>query len=118
MNKLFAAALLVMATESAARDFGQYQNVDPATRQWFRSQRNPTTGGLCCSEADGTYAEEDIRDGHYWARFEFRGMATDWMPVPDDAVIRDPNKNGAPVVWWFVEGGQLKIRCYSPGAGI
>lgn len=118
MKKLFAVFLLGLSSAATARDFGQYQNVDPATRQWFRSQKNPKTGILCCSEADGTYAEEDIRDGNYWVRFEARGQTIDWMEVPDDTVIRDPNKNGAPVVWWWYEKGQIKIRCYSPGAGI
>ncbi len=37
--------------------------------------------------------------------------------VPDEAVIHDPNRNGAPVVWWGWQD-KLFIRCYSPGAGI
>ena len=40
------------------------------------------------------------------------------MPVPPDAVIYDPNRNGAPVVWWYIEYGGYHIRCYAPGAGI
>ena len=29
-------------------------------------------------------------------------------------VIKDPNRNGAPVAWWFFESGRLQIRCYAP----
>jgi hypothetical protein len=83
-------------------------------RDWFRSQKSPKTGALCCNEADGLFAEEDIRDGHYWARWS----GHDWLPVPDEVVIHDPNRHGAPVVWWYVERGVTKIRCYAPGGGV
>jgi hypothetical protein len=80
---LFACAVLVLGTSLArvlARDNGQWQNVDPQVRQWFREQKSPKTGGYCCNESDGTYAEEDIRDGHYWTRFEQSDGK--WIPVP------------------------------------
>src|ERR1700704_1756370 len=93
--------LLVLCAPALARDNGQYNDVSPEVRQWFRSQKSPKTGGLCCNEADGIYAEEDIRDGRYWTRWGGHG----WQPVPEDVVIRDPNRHGAPVVWWYVDGG-------------
>jgi hypothetical protein len=64
------------------------------------------------ASSDGIYAEEDIRDGHYWTRFEKTNG------IPDEVVIRSPNPNGAPIAWWFYEGGNLKIRCYAPGGGV
>lgn len=106
---------------------GQWAQIAPAEREWFRTQKAPNSGIPCCSEADGTYAEEDIRDGHYWTRFAWRyspdglkpeqEMHSDWMQVPDDVVIRTPNRHGAPVVWW-VKDSQLRIRCYAPGSGL
>jgi hypothetical protein len=116
---LFACAALTLATPFSrvlARDDGQWRDVDPKVRQWFREQKSPKTGGYCCNESDGTYAEEDIRNGHYWTRFEqSKGK---WIPVPDEVVIRDDNRNGAPVAWWFYESGNLRIRCYAPGGGV
>jgi hypothetical protein len=111
---------------------GQYAQVDPAIRQWFRDQKSPRTGIPCCSEADGAYAEEDIRDGHYRARFTWRScyarechdLDSGWMDVPDDVVIHDPNRRGAPVVWWFRGSSTdpthpaVGIRCYAPGSGV
>ena len=111
-------ALLVLCAPALARELypGQYRNVPADVRQWFRSQKSPKTGALCCYEADGTYAEEDIRNGVYWTRFELtRG---EWIPVPSDVVIHDPNRNGAPVVWWFYQDGRVQIRCYAPGGGV
>jgi hypothetical protein len=79
-------ALLVLCVPALARDNGQYNSVSPEVRQWFRSQKSPKTGGLCCNEADGTYAEEDIRNGVYWTRFELTGG--EWIAVPADVVIK------------------------------
>jgi hypothetical protein len=103
---------------------GQYSQVDPAVRQWFRNQVSPKTKINCCSEADGAYAEEDIRAGHYWVRFTAKSydgsseVQSEWMEVPDDVVINDPNRNGAPVVWWHYLDFDLKIRCYAPGGKV
>jgi hypothetical protein len=38
--------------------------------------------------------------------------------VPDELVIRTPNKHGKPTVWWGKSNGQVFIRCYAVGAGI
>lgn len=112
---LLTAALA--APHALARDpGGRYRDAAPEIRDWFRSQKSPKTGGLCRNEADGTYAEEDIRDGIYWTRFgETRGT---WIPVPPDVVIHDPNRNGAPIAWWYYDKGELTIRCYAPGGGV
>lgn len=118
------AVLGLASPHSLARDDGRWSAADPAKRQWFRSQISPKTGQMCCDEADGTEAEEDIRDGRYWARWKIKARGydleytTEWTLVPDDVVIRDPNRNGSPVVWWWFEGGKPAVRCYAPGAGI
>lgn len=137
MNHVITLAVVAATSFTVptfARDNGQYAQADPGTREWFRNQLSPKTGGNCCSEADGVYAEEDIRGGHYWARFvalpSIDGVITEtetgWMQVPDDVVIHDANRNGAPVVWWYYEStsngvtstSTLKIRCYAPGGGV
>ena len=111
-----AMLVLLLCLPALARDNGQYANVSPEVRQWFRAQKSPKTGALCCDEADGTFAEEDIRDGDYWTRFEQTKGA--WMSVPKDVVIHQSNINGSPVVWWYYLNGVLQIRCYVPGPGL
>src|SRR6185312_15081413 len=86
----FVLAILTVCAPALARDNGQYENFSPDVRAWFRSQKSPKTGALCCNEADGLYAEEDIRDGHYWTRWGGR----EWQPVPDEVVIHQPNPHG------------------------
>ena len=61
-------------------------------------------------------AQEDIRDGHYWTTWP--AVAPVWYPVPDEVVIKGPNKTGRPVVWTYWENGSLHIRCYAPGGGV
>jgi hypothetical protein len=88
----------------------------PKSDSGFANRSPHRQAGYCCNESDGTYAEEEIREGHYWTRFEQSNGK--WIPVPDQVVIRDPNRNGAPVAWWFFESGILQIRCYAPGGGV
>jgi len=110
---MFRVVLLVLfiCAPALARDNGQYSQVSPEVRDWFRAQKSPKTGNFCCDEADGIYAEEDIREGRYWTRWP----GHDWRPVPEDVLIRDSNRHGAPVVWWYVDRGETRIRCYAPG---
>jgi hypothetical protein len=126
---LLALALAFCSYQTAARELyeGQYAQVDPSTRQWFKDQKVPGTQRLCCSEADGTSAEEDIRQGHYWVRFtatQYNEGApptevdSGWMQVPDETVIHNAgNPNGAAIVWWGWQD-RLFIRCFVPGAKV
>jgi hypothetical protein len=72
--------------------------------------------GLCCSFADGLSVEDvdwDTLDGRY--RVKLHG---EWIVVPDDAVVKEPNKFGPAVVWPYMDmNGATRIRCFIPGAG-
>jgi hypothetical protein len=119
------ALLALFAMPCFARDLdGRWAQSSPADQQWFRSQKVP--GGMqkgvsCCDIADGTFAEEDIRNGgEYWVRYRTQeGVDVDWQRVPDEAVIRDaPNKFGRAVVWYYHINGKPAVRCFIAGAGI
>ena len=126
MKWLALVILTLMITSAPARDYGQYADLDPKQKQWFRDQKIPggTKGETCCSEADGTFAEEDIRDGQYWTRYRpkiwvhgtsVEGELTAWEPVPPNALLDTPNHNGLAVVWYYYNDGKLTIRCFAPG---
>lgn len=114
-------------TPQVAAQFAQWSDED---RRWLRNQLSPATHINCCSEADGSTVEEDIRceelDGaprcHYRIRFDLTNG--EWREVPDEIVIHDPNRHGAPVVWWYwqyaPDGTQQRVlfRCYAPGGGV
>jgi hypothetical protein len=131
MRPFISAVIIVVLSLAAAhsreRYPGQYAEVDPAERQWFNGQKVPGTQESCCSQADGTTAEEKIEGNHYWARFMYQEWNRDtkkyddkdsgWLMVPDEAIL-DNNHHGAPVVYWFIPNGQVMIRCYARGTGI
>lgn len=112
---------------------GQYAQVDPATRKWFQDQKVPGSEVPCCSLADGTYAEEDFHDNAYYVKFRWHVDygneqhdfdTPNWVEVPDKAVIKGPNHQGAPVIWYqwqpdtaTFEGFSVKIRCFIPYEG-
>ncbi len=125
MTKLTVILLVFCNSLAVAKDNGQWAQAPPDVRQWFQDQKVPSgphKDQSCCNMADGEQVQEDIRHGQYWIK---GGHFPDWTLVPDEAVIRGPNKHGQPIVWWFsgqynngVQTSPTGIRCYSPGAGI
>jgi hypothetical protein len=116
MLKLALAGALALAcvTLTQARDNGQWEGVDPKTREWFRSVRSPS-GILCCDTADGhrtTWRPDN--NGGYEVLIEGQ-----WLTVPPEAVVRESgNPLGEAVVWYVPVpvGGELpRIRCFVPG---
>jgi len=114
---LAAWLVLGLALLANARP-GQYtQSTNPEVGKWFHDQIMPGTTQRCCDISDGAFVEEDIRDGHYWVRWEkSKGR---WIPVPDAVVINEPNKWGQAAVWWAGKDDgtdEIYVRCFVPGA--
>jgi len=120
-SSLLIIALLssvALAADAAARDYGQYRNVDPAIREWVQGLKDKTGQG-CCATADGHPAEYewDIVGNRYKVRIE-----GEWYVVPTEAVIDEPNKLGYATVWywwtWDLDGQKTyHIRCFLRGPG-
>lgn len=126
------ALMLLLAVPASAHDWthGDFAQSTPAQRNWLNKQRRPGTTFTCCSEADGEQVDEQIKYdskgiGRYWIYSKHtRG---EWMLVPDEAVIREPNLHGRPVAWfrWGDAGGSSStlprsdltptIFCFAPG---
>jgi hypothetical protein len=106
------AACLLVLTPATARDDGRYSN-DPL-HAWF--DQLASDKGLCCSFADGFSVRDvdwDTQNGRY--RVKLHG---EWIVVPDDAVVKEPNRFGPAVVWPYMDvNGATQIRCFMPGAG-
>jgi len=111
-----AACHALLQHNAAARDLdGRYAN--SPLKGWFESLRSGK--GPCCSDADGTALSDvdwEAKDGHY--RVRIKGA---WWDVPDDAVIKEPNRAGRTMVWPIYEwtiGAPLRveIRCFMPGS--
>jgi hypothetical protein len=108
----FAALLLALASHLGhARDFdGRYAN--SPLKQWFDSLRSGK--GPCCSDADGSALADidwESKGGHYRVRLD-----GEWIDVPDEAVITEPNRIGRTMVWPLRGYLGLTIRCFMPGS--
>jgi len=113
-------ALVVAATMLPAfgRDLdGRYK--DMPLHDWF--DHLASGKGLCCSFADGYVVQDadwDTKDGHYRVRVPKIANSDDaiWVDVPDEAVIKEPNRAGRTMVWPFYNREGVSIRCFMPGS--
>ena len=66
----FLSVFGCLATGANARDLGQWENADPAIRQWYQALMQPDNPyASCCGEADAYWADEiHVRDGKTYAR--------------------------------------------------
>jgi len=113
---LVALARILAPHNAAARDAdGRYAN--SPLKGWFDSLHSGK--GPCCSDADGTALSDvdwDAKDGHYRVRIE-----GEWWDVPDEAVIKEPNRAGRTMVWPIYYRAvdmslrRIDIRCFMPG---
>jgi hypothetical protein len=110
LRTILVAVLALLATGLVwARDDGRYAN--SPLKPWFDSLRSGR--GLCCSNADGVAVSDpdwDSKDGHYRVRLDGQ-----WIDVPDDAVIKEPNRAGHTMVWPNKSPVGTSIRCFLPG---
>jgi hypothetical protein len=109
-------ALLVLALAaplSQARDVdGRYAQQNPELHKWFEGLKSGK--GPCCSDADGTAVSDvdwESYNGHYRVRLD-----NEWVDVPDEAVITEPNRIGRTMVWPIRGYLGISIRCFMPGS--
>jgi len=119
-----ALAVIGAAFPAAARDDGRY--TDEPLHAWFDQLARGR--GLCCSFADG-FSIQDVdwdtqcervggrREQTEICRYRVR-LYGEWLLVPENAVVTEPNKFGPAVVWPYTDtNGATQIRCFLPGAG-
>jgi hypothetical protein len=93
-----------------ARDDGTY--AQSPLKPWFDSLKSGK--GLCCSVADGFAVSDpdwESKGGHYRVRID-----NEWIDVPDDAVITEPNRVGRTMAWPIKGTLGISIRCFMPGS--
>jgi len=101
---------VIFAGNAMARDDGRYAN--SPLKSWFDSLRSGK--GPCCSDADGSAVSDvdwETAGGHYRVRID-----GEWILVPDEAVITEPNRIGRAMVWPIKGYLGVSIRCFMPGS--
>jgi hypothetical protein len=86
---LGAAVFVLSDSKALARDLGQWDDVDPLVRKWFRELKQPDNPSLsCCGETDAYWADDyevngdqyvaiitDTRDDKKWGSGNPTGTA-------------------------------------------
>lgn len=112
VSGVIALVILLSVHFANARDHGQFGVVDSATHEWFEHLRSGK--GPCCSDADGVSVEDpdwETKDNHYRVRLD-----GEWIDVPEEAVITEPNRIGKTMVWPIKGYMGTSIRCFMPGS--
>jgi hypothetical protein len=107
---LIAALMAFVISTAKARDDGRYAG--SSLKPWFDQLHSER--GLCCSDADGFAVSDpdwETKDGHYRVRLD-----GEWIDVPDEAVIKEPNRAGRTMVWPIHGSAGTYIRCFMPGS--
>lgn len=113
----------LLTTPAPARDLdGRYAG--SPLKSWFDSLTNANKQP-CCSDADGNVVKDSDWDSvndpdkpktHYKVRLPIEGTNDgEWIDVPDEAVIKQPNLYGRTVVWPLKGYLGTTIRCFIPG---
>jgi len=108
--RMFVALLVLGIGLANARDDDRYAN--SPLKSWFEGLHSKN-GVQCCEVADGMALSDvdwDAQDGHYRVRLD-----GEWIVVPDDRVITEPNRAGRTMVWPQYVNGTPVIRCFMPG---
>ena len=64
-----------------------------------------------CRRLGGLGRRLGIKEGHYRVRLDGQ-----WLDVPDEAVITEPNRAGRTMVWPIRDYLGITIRCFIPGS--
>ena len=118
MLRFLAAAVVIASTAQAfAHSPEHFAQMGEENEQWMRGLKNDS-GATCCDGRDGFDAIYDTKDGQYRVL-----LYSKYWVVPDDKVLKVPNKIGVAQVWyqtlWSVDKVPTPtIRCFIPGAGI
>jgi hypothetical protein len=119
--RLTLRILLMTTTPAAAHDHDR-----PALDSWFKALQSKGKAA-CCDGGDATRVSDadwdtvcrfvEISPGqgtsacHYRVRLEGQ-----WVDVPDNAVIEEPNRDGRTLVWPYYVNGMPVVRCFLPGS--
>ncbi|MEY9807009.1 hypothetical protein QIH87_49905 (plasmid) [Bradyrhizobium elkanii] len=106
------AFIILLFLLPVGRAYG-HDHSRPELNQWFKDLRASGSRAPCCDGSDATSLEDpdwDMKDGHYRVRLD-----GEWVNVPDEAVVTEPNRYGKALVWPYT-GYQKGVRCFMPGS--
>lgn len=120
------AMLILVVLYLGVRAASAHDHEHPELNGWFESLQSGK--GPCCDGSDALHLadpEWQSHDGHYRVLLPKNPNITydleqngEWVDVPDEAVVKGPNRDGRAMVWPMYEDGHPVPRCFMPGAMI
>jgi hypothetical protein len=132
---LASALMLTMNLPSSNGHDAMHPELNP----WFAKLRSKS--GPCCDGSDALHLRDvewttqNKKESHYRVMVpktadlyrsasngqDMKKGDTEWVDVPDDALVTEPNLDHSTLVWvWYSSGFQMTdqphIRCFMPGA--
>lgn len=100
----------------------------PELTPWFKQLKSGK--GMCCDGSDALHLRDvdwEVKGEHYRVRIPKNGadmakaamgeqVESDWVDVPKDAVIDEPNRDGSTLVWPLYGYMGASVRCFMPGS--
>ena len=126
-TSIWLAVFVLAVSKAPARDLGQWEGVDPLTRQWFDGLKQPDRPNMsCCGEADAYWADSyevkgdqyvaiitDTRDDEPLRRSHVENGKR--VPVPNTKIKwGSGNPTGHGIIFIGVGG---YVLCYLPPGG-
>lgn len=121
---LIATALLIaiiLSFAAPAYSAGRWDEVDPETRAWFESLRQPDNPSVsCCGSGDAYFVDElEITNGKVFATItDNRGNPLPLglkLEIPKHKMNRDPNIMNRYIVFASPDG---RVFCFISGTGV
>ncbi|HJU06578.1 MAG TPA: hypothetical protein VJ692_15630 [Nitrospiraceae bacterium] len=111
---LIIFVLVILGLGGAAYKAWGHDHSRPDLDGWFKALQSKKAGP-CCDGSDAMRIDDpdwDNDGGRYRVRLE-----GEWVDVPENAVILEPNRAGHALVWPYRQNGKLnQIRCFMPGS--
>jgi hypothetical protein len=116
--KRVALFIFLMTTSVLAHDLEH-----PELNDWMMSLHNKR-GGQCCDRTEAVHLRDvdwesqNKPESHFRVRIPTNpdGKDVEWVDVPDDAVVDEPNKDGSTLVWPIYGIKGVNIQCFLLGA--
>ena len=116
---IIAIGMSISSAALHAGNAGQVGPVSPEIKGWIKSLTDDL--GICCGGPAGARKPQAVSRSTDAGFYRVK-VGPDWLFVPDEAVIKRPNRLGDAVVWVEYEGdifsGEITplVRCFLPAS--
>jgi len=110
---LVIVSLILLVLALSIHPIRAHDHARPGLDSWYsglKSGKGPCCDGPGVDALHLADVDWESKDGQYRVRIE-----GEWVDVPDDAVLKEANRDGRTLVWPTWQDGRRAVRCFIPG---